>query len=139
MKLDSKRKVAADYTTQNPDVRDLIQGNLDPIRRLATLSEFRLSTAGLDPTSGVMRSTPLFELRIGFGEGIDIVAEVARLKKEIERLEKDIELKRARTQDQDFTSKAPPQVVKSLGIAMVERQIEQKKLKERLAQLQKGA
>jgi valyl-tRNA synthetase len=139
MKLDAKRKVAADYIAQNPYVRDLIQANLEPIRRLATLSEFRLSTAGLDPASGVMRSTPLFELRIAFGEGIDKVAEIARLKKEIERLEKDIELKRARTQDQDFTSKAPPQVVKNLGITMVERQIEQKKLKERLAQLQKGA
>jgi len=139
MKLDAKRKVAADYIAQNPYVRDLIQANLEPICRLATLSEFRLSSTSLDPADGVMRSTPLFELRIAFGEGIDKVAEIARLKKEIERLEKDIELKRARSQDQEFTSKAPPQVVKNHGIAMVERQLEQKKLKSRLEQLEKGS
>ncbi len=139
MKLDTKRKVVADYIAQNPLVRNLIQANLEPICRLATLSEFRLSSTSLDPADGVMRSTPLFELRIAFGEGIDKVAEIARLKKEIERLEKDIELKRARSQDQEFTSKAPPQVVKNHGIAMVERQLEQKKLKSRLEQLEKGS
>src|SRR6266852_2469468 len=139
MKLDAKRKVAADYIAQNPYVRDLIQANIEPIRRLATLSEFRLSTTGLDPAVGVMRSTPLFELRIAFGEGIDKQAEIARLKKEIERLEKAIELKRARTQDQDFISKAPKHVVENEGIAMVERQLEQKKLKSRLEQLEKGS
>jgi valyl-tRNA synthetase len=139
MKLDAKRKVAADYTVQNPYARELIQSNLEPIRRLAVLSEFRLSAGRLDPAVGVMRSTPLFELLIAFGEGIDRVAEIARLKKDIERLEKDIEFKRGRTQDEEFMKKAPKQVVENLGIAMVERQIEQKKLKERLAQLQKGA
>jgi valyl-tRNA synthetase len=137
MKLEAKRKVAADYLVQNPYARDLIQANLDPIRRLATLSEFRLSSTRLNPSVGVMRSTPLFELLIAFGEGIDKQAEIARLKKEIEKLEKDIELKRERTQDQDFMNKAPKQVVENLGITMVERQIEQKKLKDRLEQLEK--
>ncbi len=85
-----------------------------------------------------MRSTPLFELRIAFGEGIDKQAEIARLKKEIERLENDIELKRARTQDQDFINKAPKHVVENLIIAMAERQLEQKKLRNRLEQLEKG-
>ncbi len=138
MKLDAKRKVAADCLAQNPYVRDLIQANIEPIRRLATLSEFRFSSTSLDPAVGVMRSTPLFELRIAFGEGIDKQAEIARLKKEIERLENDIELKRARTQDQDFINKAPKHVVENLIIAMAERQLEQKKLRNRLEQLEKG-
>ena len=137
MKLDTKRRVAADYVVQNPSVRELIQANLEPIRRLATLSEFRFSSDRLDAAVGVMHSTPLFELQIAFGEGIDKPAEIARLKKEIERLEKDIELKRARTCDQDFMSKAPKHVVENLRNTMVERQSEQKKLKERLAQLEK--
>jgi valyl-tRNA synthetase len=139
MKLDAKRKVAADYTVQNPYARELIQENLEPIRRLAVLSEVRLSAGRLDPTVGVMRSTPLFELLIAFGEGVDRVAEIARLKKEIERLGKDIEFKRGRTQDEEFMRKAPKDVVENLGIAMGERQSEQKKLKERLTQLEKGS
>src|ERR1700687_5188586 len=138
LKLDAKRKVAADCLVQNPYARDLIRGNLEPIRRLAILSEFRFSSTSLDAAVGVMHSTPLFELQIAFGEGIDKPAEIARLKKEIERLEKDIELKRERTYDQDFMNKAPKHVVENLGIAMVERQLEQKKLKARLAQLEKN-
>ncbi len=139
MKLDAKRKVAAHYIAQNPYVRDLIQANLEPIRRLATLSEFRLSSAGLDPAGGVMRSTAQFDLRISFEEGIDKKTEIARLAKEIDRLEKDITSKQERLGNSDFRERAPQQVVDKLGATMVERQIEQKKLKERLAQLQKGA
>jgi valyl-tRNA synthetase len=139
MKLDAKRKIVADYHVENPLVRDLIQANLDAICRLAALSEFRFSSNSLDPSVGLIRSTPLFDLRIAFGEGIDRQAEIGRLKKEIERLDKDIELKRGRTQDQDFVNKAPKHVVENLGIAMVERQIEQKKLREQLAQLEKGS
>src|SRR5712691_8615953 len=122
MKLDAKRKVAADYIAQNPDVRDLIQANLEPIRRLATLSEFRLSSTGLNPAGGVMRSTPLFELRISYEEGIDKRAEIARLAKEIDRLQKDIMSKQERLGDPDFRKKAPQHVVEKLTATMVERQ-----------------
>ncbi len=139
MKLDAKRKVAAGYVAQNPYVRDLIQENLEPICRLATLSELRLSAIGLDPGSGVMRSTALLDLRISYEEGIDKQSEIARLTKEIDRLEKDIMSKQERLGNEDFRKKAPQQVVDKLGATMVERQIEQQKLKTRLAQLQKGA
>jgi len=135
MKLDAKRKVAADYITQNPNVRDVIQANLEPIRRLATLSEFRLSSTGLNPAGGVMRSTPLFELRISYEEGIDKRTQIARLTKEIDRLQKDIMSKQEQLGDPDFRKKAPQHVVEKLTATMIERQIEQKKLKERLAQL----
>jgi valyl-tRNA synthetase len=138
MKLDPKRKVVADCLVQNPVARNLIQANLEPLLRLASLSEIRFSH-NLDATAGAMRSTALFDLRISYGEGIDIQAEVARLRKEIERLDKDIESKRARSQDQDFISKAPKHVVENLGVTMVERQLEQEKLKKRLAQLEKGS
>jgi valyl-tRNA synthetase len=138
MKLDPKRKVVADCLVQNPVARNLIQANLEPLLRFASLSEIRFSH-NLDATAGAMRSTALFDLRISYGEGIDIQAEVARLRKEIERLDKDIESKRARSQDQDFISKAPKHVVENLGVTMVERQLEQEKLKKRLAQLEKGS
>jgi valyl-tRNA synthetase len=139
MKLDAKRRVTADYIAQNPLVRNLIQANLEPICRLATLSEFRLSSTSLDPSGGEMRSTALFDLRISYEEGIDKQVEITRLTKEIDRLEKDIITKQQRLGDAAFREKAPAQVVDKLGATMVERQIEQKKLKERLVQLEKGS
>ena len=51
-----------------------------------------------------MRSTAKFDLRIAYGDAMDKEAEIARLRKEIERLAKDIESKKARLADQTFLS-----------------------------------
>jgi valyl-tRNA synthetase len=135
MKLDPKRKVAAELSAGDPAVRKLVASNLDPILRLATLSELRLSKDRLDAAGAAMRSTAQFDLRIAYGEAVDKPAEIARLKKEIERLAKDIESKQNRLADQDFAAKAPPKIVEDLRLTLVERQLEHKKLADRLNQL----
>ena len=139
LKLDSRRKVSADCFTQNPLASKVLRANIEPILRLATLSEIRFATSGLDQTGGAMRSTAMFDLSIAHAEGIDRQAEIIRLKKEIDRLEKDIKSKQDRLADQDFAKKAPPLVVNNLGATMVERQIEQQKLRARLEQLEKSS
>ncbi len=136
LKIDTKRKVAADCAIQNPAARDLIRAHVDPILRLAALSEIRFSASSLNPDGGAMRSTALFDLRISYEEGMDKQAEIARLKKEIDRLEKDIQSKKARLDDANFAQKAPQHVVNNLGATMVERQLEQKKLRAQLQQLE---
>jgi valyl-tRNA synthetase len=135
MKLDAKKKVAADFSSRGLKVRNLIQENMDPLLRLASLSELRVSADHLDPKSGAVRSTAAFDLRIAYIDAVDKPAEIARLKKEIDRLEKDIESKQKRLADESFTSKAPGKVVDSLRATVVERQIEHRKLQDRLDQL----
>jgi valyl-tRNA synthetase len=137
MKLDPKRKVAADFSTGNPVLRKLVEGNLDPLLRLAALSQLQMLSGHLDPEGAAIRSTAQFDLRIAYGESVDKKAEVARLSKEIERLSKDIESKKNRLADQNFTSKAPAKVVDDLRKTLAERQLEHKKLEDRLAQLGK--
>jgi valyl-tRNA synthetase len=136
LKLEPKRKVSADYFVQNPTAKKQIEANKEPILRLAALFDIHLAKTRLDPTRGVMRSTAVFDLLIPFGEGVDRQAEIVRLKKEINRLEKDIRSKEDRLADQDFAKKAPPHVVKSLSATMVDRQLEQKKLRAQLEQLE---
>ena len=135
MKLDPKKKVAADFSSRGLTLRNVIQENLDPLLRLASLSELRVSKDHLDPKSGAVRSTAAFDLRIAYGDAVDKPAEIARLKKEIERLEKDIESKQKRLADDSFTSKAPGHVVDALRATVVERQIEHRKLQDRLNEL----
>jgi valyl-tRNA synthetase len=135
MKLDPKKRVAADFSSRGRMLRTVIQENLDPLLRLASLSELRISADHLDPKSGAVRSTAAFDLRIAYGDAVDKPAEIARLKKEIDRLEKDIESKQKRLADDSFTSKAPGKVVDSLRATVVERQIEHRKLQDRLDQL----
>ena len=136
MKLDQKRKVAADFSTGNPALRKLVEANLEPLLRLAVLSELKTSSGHLDSTGAAVRSTAQFDLRIAYGDTIDKPAEIARLTKEIDRLTKDIASKQARLADETFLSRAPAKVVDDLRSTLAERQLELKKLQDRLQQLQ---
>ena len=139
MKIDQKRKIPADCRMLNPVAQELVRCNSEPILRLADLSEIRFTTAALDPARGVMRTTALFELQIPYGAGVDKEAEAARLRKEIERLEKDIRAKQDSLSREDFRQKAPAHVVEKLSSTMVERQLEQKKLIDQLERLEGSA
>jgi valyl-tRNA synthetase len=135
MKLDPRKKVAADFSSRGLMLRNLVKDNMDPILRLASLSELRVSSEHLDPTGAAMRSTAAFDLRIAYGDAADKQAEITRLKKKIAELEKDIESKQKRLADENFTSKAPGQVVDALRATLAERQLELKKLRDLLEQL----
>ncbi|MGH9715173.1 MAG: valine--tRNA ligase [Candidatus Acidiferrales bacterium] len=136
LKLDPKRKVAADFFASGPMRRNLVQENLDAILRLASLSELRIMPGRPDSAGGAVRSTAAFDLRIAFGDAIDKPAETARVKKEMDRLAKDIQSKQNRLADENFTSKAPEKIVDGLRATLEERQIELKKLRDRLRQLE---
>ena len=135
MKLDPKRKMPADFSTSAPALRALVEQNLEPLLRLATLSALHLSAGHLDPAGGAVRSTSHFDLRIAHAEGVDKDSELPRLKKEIERLTKDIESKKCRLADEAFLSKAPAKIVADLKATLASREIELKKFLDHLNQL----
>jgi valyl-tRNA synthetase len=136
MKIDARQKVAAEFSARTPMLRHLLEDNLDPVLRLASLSALRVTAEHLDPKGGVVRSTAAFDLRIALDDAIDKEAEKARLKKKIAELKKDIAAKHARLADENFTSKAPGHIVDALRFTMLDRQLELKKLEERLRQLE---
>ncbi|HTU34186.1 MAG TPA: valine--tRNA ligase [Candidatus Acidoferrum sp.] len=136
MKLDPKKKVPADFSSADANVRKLVEANLEPILRLGALTSLNLSSGRLDPSGAVIRSTARFDLRIAYGEAIDKSAEIAKAKKEIERLEKDVASKEARLADQSFRSKAPREVVGNMEKTVADRKTELAKLRARLAELQ---
>ncbi len=136
MKLDPKRKVAADFSTGDSGVRKLVEDNLDPLLRLASLSGLQISSGHLDATGAAVRSTALFDLRIAYGDTVDKPAEIARLKKEIDRLAKDIASKQSRLGDETFLSKAPAKIVDDLKATLAGRQLEHAKLLDRLKQFE---
>ncbi len=139
MKLDRKRRVAAELYAPDAGVRDIVEGNRDVILRLATLSELRFLGGHLDPVGGSIRSTPRFDVRIAQGQAAGVRAEMARLGKEKECLARDLESKRNRLADQSFRSRAPAEIVRQLEATFAERRVEFEKLTERLAQLEKSA
>jgi valyl-tRNA synthetase len=136
MKLDPKKKVAADFSSSDPAVCRLVEANLDPLLRLVTLASLSLSENRLDTSAGPVRSSAQFDLRIPYGDAMDRGAEIAKARKEIERLAKDIESKRARLSDETFRAKAPAKIVADLESTLAERTIEHQKLLERVKQLE---
>jgi valyl-tRNA synthetase len=135
MKIDAKKKVAAEFSARTPMLRHLLENNLDPVLRLATLSELRVTADHLDPQGGIIRSTAAFDLRIAFDDAIDKTVEIDRLKKKIAELKKAIASSHARLSDHSFTSKAPGHVVDALRFTMLDRELELKKLEKRLHEL----
>lgn len=83
-----------------------------------------------------MRSTAQFDLQIRLAETVDTKAEIARLRREKERIEKDLASKRSRLADDIFRSRAPAEIVRGLENTLAEQQAEYQKLLERLAQLE---
>jgi valyl-tRNA synthetase len=113
-----------------------VESNLEPLLRLANLSALNISSGHLDSTGAAVRSTARFDLRIAYDEAVDKQVEIARLKKENERLAKDIESKKGRLADETFLSKAPAKIVEDLKATLAGREIEYQKLLERLKQLE---
>ncbi len=139
MKLDPKKKVAAEFFSGDLWAREVIEANKDGIRRLAALSEFNVLSQRLTEGGGGMRSTAQFDLRIPYAaETVDAGAERARVKKEIEGLQKAIGSKENQLGNATFRSRAPEKIIKQMEEALDGQRIELKKLQDRLRQLGEG-
>jgi valyl-tRNA synthetase len=138
MKLDQKVKLPAQLAAGSGSMKSGVERSLDTILRLANLSSLSFSKPPFDSTKGVIRSTKDFELFVVYEATIDIQSEVARLRKELERLSKDIVSKQQRLEDQTFRSRAPEHIVKGLETTLAERRTEFEKAGERLTQLEKN-
>jgi len=139
MKLDPKKKVAAEFYSSYEYIRATIQRNLDGILRLAILSDLKITASRLPQAAGAMRSTAQFDLRIAYSDTVDLAAELARVRKEIERLRNDIGSKEKQLADETFRSRAPEKIIRGMEATLEERCVELKKLQERLRQLERGA
>jgi valyl-tRNA synthetase len=137
MKIDQKTKLAAQLGPASPAVQSVMEHSLETILRLANISSLSFGNPPFDSTKGVVRSSKDFELFIPYEAAFDVQAELSRLRKEQDRLTKDIASKQARLGDETFRSRAPEHIVKGLESTLAERCVELEKVKERIAQLEK--
>jgi valyl-tRNA synthetase len=113
-----------------------ILDNYQSMLQTTTASVINVLYGHLNPLGGVVRSNEDLEVKVSFDQNIDKAAEAAKLQKEIDRLTKDIESKKARLADEAFLSKAPAKIVDDLKTTLASRIIEHQKLLDRLAQLE---
>jgi len=139
LKLDPKKKVAAEFSTSDAGMGELVQANHGAIERFAVLTELRtVPRQQFDGKSGAVRSTAKFDVRIAYSDTVDATAEKTRLKKEIEGLQKAMASKERQLGDETFRSRAPEKIIKGLEATLAEQRIEVQKLKDRLSQFEKN-
>ena len=137
LKLDPEARLAADFLSPDGTVRALVEQNRDLILRLAALLELRIADGRFDSTAGSVRSTSQFDLRIAGDEAVNVEADLTRLRKEKDRLAKDLESKQNRLADQTFRERAPAEIVQQMEATLATRRAEFDKVVERLGQLER--
>src|SRR5260370_29236335 len=78
MKLDPKKKVAAESFVWDGITRDGIRESHDGIVRLGMLSQLTISAEPLVQAGGMPRSTGQFDVRIAYSDSADTVPEKTR-------------------------------------------------------------
>ena len=140
MKLDPKKRVAAEIYSSDPNIREQVERNRGGIVRLGLLSELQVGAQKLPETGGITRSTGQFEVRIPYAaDTVDVAAELTRLKKEIEGLQKAIRSKESQLGSVTFRERAPQNVIQQMENALAEQRIELQKLLERQRRLKDAA
>jgi valyl-tRNA synthetase len=93
-------------------MRKLIEENASAIQndRQANVGSIAFVESSLAKLPGA-RHTARFDVHLVYEQKIDVAAECARLKKELEKLEKDIASAERQLSDPGFTEKAPAAVV----------------------------
>jgi valyl-tRNA synthetase len=82
-----------------------------------------------------VRATSRFEVRVVYEQKIDKTAERARLQKELEGVEREMENKRRQLGNDVFLQKAPPHVVEGLRKRLAELEVLQEKIRHALDHL----
>jgi valyl-tRNA synthetase len=146
LKIEPKRKVAAEFYGASAEIQAAVQRNLDGILRLAVLSEVKFVDTTIAQGGGT-RSAARFDVRIDptaaaatslNARVIDASVELAKIRKEIERVEKDIASKERQLGDETFRSRAPEKIIRGMETTLEERRVELGKLRERLGQFEGG-
>ncbi|MGC1483830.1 MAG: class I tRNA ligase family protein, partial [Candidatus Acidiferrum sp.] len=135
VKLDPRKKVAAEFWSSADLFRNIVDDECDAISRLAFLSELKISGVPLERGGGAVRSTAQFDVRILYSDAVDVEAEKARLKKELDGLQKAITSKESQLRNETFRSRAPEKIIRDMERTVGEQHIELQKIAERLGQL----
>lgn len=135
MKVDAKRRVPGELASIEPGVLELFRAHQDTIVRLASLSELKLARGPLAAEGGSLRHAARFDARLPL-TAADLQAEVARLRKEKQKLEKELDGMRARLADGEFRRKAPGDVVRGLEQRQAEYNMQYQKVTTLLTQLE---
>jgi len=137
LKVEPKVKVPIEVFAHEPAIRAMIDENLRTILldRPANVEKITFVESSLAKLPGA-RSTSRFDVHAVYEKKIDVAGERERLKKELEKIEKQLANAQARLGDEQFLRKAPPHVVEGLRKQVEEATILREKILAKLKELE---
>ena len=134
LKVEQKQRVPIQVFTAEPAVRTLLEQNRGAVEKLASVESMAFVETSLAKLAAV-RHTARFDVHVEYEKQVDVAAERERLKKELERIEKEIANGHRQLGNEQFVSKAPPAVVEGLRKKVNELGILREKTKSKLDEL----
>jgi valyl-tRNA synthetase len=113
LKVEPKVKVPAEIFAHEAAIRLVFEQNLAAIERLAGVEKVGFVDTSLEKVAGA-RSTSRFDVHVVYEKKIDVAAECERLKKELDKIEKEIGNGQRQLSNEQFLAKAPAKVVEGL-------------------------
>jgi valyl-tRNA synthetase len=137
LKVETRAKVPVEVFAHEPPVRTLIEENRTALERLANVESIKFVDSSLAKLPGA-RATARFDVHVVYEKKIDVAAECERLKKELDKVEKEKANNQRQLSNENFLAKAPAHVVEGLRRRAGELDILLSKLKSQLDELQCG-
>jgi len=115
LKIESKVKVPIEVSAHEAEVRRMMEQNLGAILsdRSAGVEKITFVEGSLATATGA-RSTARFDVHVIYEKKIDVAAECERLKKDLEKIEKEIANGQRQLSNEQFLAKAPAKVVEGI-------------------------
>ncbi|MDQ1390897.1 MAG: valyl-tRNA synthetase [Acidobacteriaceae bacterium] len=112
-KVEPKVKVPLEVFAPDPAIRVMIEQNRGAVERLANVEKIAFVEGSLDKRAGA-RSTARFDVHVLYERKIDVAAECERLKKDLEKFDKEFANNQRQLSNEQFLAKAPEKVVEGL-------------------------
>ena len=134
LKVEPKVKVPIELFAHEPEIRQLIEENRGAVERLGSVESVKFVDSSLSNLAGA-RSTARFDVHVVYEKKIDVAAECERLKKDLEKIEKEIANGQRQLGNEGFLSKAPAKVVEGLRARAEELKVLREKTAAKMKEL----
>ncbi len=134
LKVEPKVKVPIDIFAHEPSIRAMIEQNHGAVERLANVEKISFTEGSLAKQAGA-RSTARFDVHVIYERKIDVAAECEKLKKDLDKIEKEFANNQRQLGNEQFLAKAPAKVVEGLRTRAQELALLQEKTKSKLKEL----
>jgi valyl-tRNA synthetase len=134
LKIERKLKLSIEIHAHENAVRALFENNHDAIEKLENIENVKFVESSLAKLPNT-RSTARFDVRLVYEQQIDLAVECERLRKELEKIEKEMGSARQQLQNQAFIAKAPADVVAGRRKRLAELEVLHDKARNKLQEL----